>query len=177
MINRNHFFAKYHDKYGATDNSQTDGLNFLLNKLDESKVFNLASEYTYILATVKWECANTFQPITEMGSQHYLKSKPYYPYIGNGFVMLTWEDNYRKFGKILNIDLVGNPELAKEPETAWQILEIGMSQGLYTGKKLSDYVNESITDYYNARRVINGTDKANTIKDIAESIFYMIEFI
>ena len=35
-------------------------------------------------------------PITEYGSQDYLQGKEYWPYIGRGWVMLTWEDNYRR---------------------------------------------------------------------------------
>ena len=42
-------------------------------------------------------------PITEYGSESYLKGKEYYPYIGRGFVQLTWENNYRKASKILSL--------------------------------------------------------------------------
>lgn len=35
---------------------------------------------------------------TEIGSQAYLQSKPYYPYIGRGFIQVTWDYNYKAFG-------------------------------------------------------------------------------
>ncbi len=40
--------------------------------------------------------------------------------------------------------------------------------GTFTGRKLTDYVNEFSTDFINARRCINGADKAHEIAQIAE---------
>lgn len=176
MINKSIFFEGYKTSFGKLNQLQVDGLNFILDKLDSSKVFSLSSEYAYILATIKHETAETFRPIVEMGSQRYLKSKRYYPYIGRGYVQLTWNWNYEKFGNLLGIDLIANPDLACEPETAWKILEIGMSKGLYTGKKLSDYVNEKSTDYRKARKVINGLDRCDLIKGYAIKFNEIIEF-
>jgi putative chitinase len=39
-------------------------------------------------------------------------------YRGSGYVQLTGRDNYERFGAIVNMDLVGNPELARDPKTA-----------------------------------------------------------
>lgn len=44
----------------------------------------------------------------------------------------------------------------------------GMQKGIFTAKKIGDYVNKVKTDYHNARRVINGTDKAASIAGYAE---------
>ena len=177
MIDKDKFYSGYKNNFGSLNASQFEGLNFLLEKLDASEIFTLASEYAYILSTIKHECAEKYKPITEMGSQAYLRGKKYYPYIGRGYVQLTWKYNYQAFSDLLNVDLVSNPDLAKDPETAWQILEIGMSKGIYTGKKLSDYVNENITDYINARRVINGRDRSELIAGYAEKFYSIIEFI
>jgi predicted chitinase len=176
MINKELFFEGYRKRFGALKQAKVDAINFLLDKLDDSKVFNLAYEYAYILATIFHETQFTMEPITERGTQAYLHGKKYYPYIGRGFVQLTWLFNYKKFGDILKINLVEEPELANDPETAWKILELGMSKGLYTGKKLGDYVNENGADYYNARRVINGVDCASAIKSYAEKFESCIEF-
>ena len=43
-----------------------------------------------------------------------------------------------------------------------------MFRGLFTGKKLADYMNDKETDYYNARRIINGLDKAELIAGYAK---------
>lgn len=45
-----------------------------------------------------------------------------------------------------------------------------MRAGWFTGKGLSLYINTKETDYKNARRIVNGTDKASHIAGIAQSI-------
>lgn len=44
-----------------------------------------------------------------------------YKYRGRGIIQLTGKNNYNYYGKKLNIDLVNNPDLAKEPNTAIEI--------------------------------------------------------
>lgn len=176
MINRYNFYKNYRAKFGRLNQSQVEGLNFLLDKLDASKVFNLATEYAYILATIKHECSDTYHPITEYGGEKYLKSKPYYPYFGRGYVQLTWKVNYKIMGDLLKLPLVESPKIANDPEVAWQVLEIGMKQGLFTNRKLGEFVNENKTDYVNARRVINGVDRKNLIAQYARDFETCIDF-
>jgi hypothetical protein len=108
----------------------------------------------YALATAMHETAFTMQPITEQGSEAYLRSKPYFPYIGRGFVQLTHKYNYEKYG------IADTPEDACDPELAAYILINGMTNGIFTGKKFSDYFNDSKSDAFNARKIINGLDRA-----------------
>lgn len=42
-------------------------------------------------------------------------------YIGRGFLQITGYDNYRAVGAELSLDLVGNPELAIDPEHALRV--------------------------------------------------------
>jgi len=86
-------------------------------------------------------------------------------YYGRGYVQITWPENYRKMGKRLSISLYENPDLALERGIAAKLLVVGMIEGTYTGRKLDDYgsINGSF-DAYNARRIINGLDKAELIK-------------
>lgn|SRR5574343_106388 len=175
-INRVKFWDSVRSAFGSFTQSQVNALNFILDKLDGSEIINRLSWYAYVLATIYWETAQTFLPIIEKGSQAYLRGKKYFPYIGRGYVQLTWKYNYQKFGELLAIDLVNNPELACDPETAWKILEIGMSKGLFTGKGLSDYLNANVTDFLHARRIINGNDRASEIKTIALKFYEALEF-
>lgn len=91
-------------------------------------------------------------------------------YYGRGFVQITWPENYRKMGRRLGIPLYENPDLALDRTIAARLLIVGMVEGSYTGRKLSDYgmVNGSF-DAYNARRIINGLDKAELIEGYYET--------
>lgn len=127
----------------------------------------LRNQAAYVLATAFWETARTMKPVREYGGEKYLRSKKYYPYVGMGYVQLTWRENYEKAGKKLGVDFVGNPKLLLKPEHAAPILVIGMKEGWFTGKKLSDYITLSKSDFKGARRIVNGTDKAAEIAAIA----------
>lgn len=132
--------------------------------------FILNSQIAYILATVEHETAHTFKPVREAFwlSENWRKANlRYYPFYGRGFVQITWKSNYEKFAKLTGKDLVNNPDLAMEFQTALFILLYGFKNGSFTGKKLSDYVNTSATDFVNARRCINGIDRAKAIGQTA----------
>jgi predicted chitinase len=44
-----------------------------------------------------------------------------FKYRGRGIIQLTGKDNYAKYGKMLGLDLVSNPDLAADPKVAAQI--------------------------------------------------------
>jgi hypothetical protein len=146
---------------------QVDGQNIILAVWEYQEVEDDLRHLAYMLATVYHECATRFWPITEYGSDSYLQGKDYYPYVGRGFVQLTWEDNYRRAASELNLtderDLVAHPEMALDSLIATRVLFRGMAVGWFTGKALDDYFNASVNDVYNARRIINGTDCADMI--------------
>ena len=83
-------------------------------------------------------------------------------------VMITGRANYAKFSKILGIDLVTHPDWAILPVNASKIAVYGIMQGIFTGKKLSDYINCTTCNYAQERRVINGMDKADLIANYAK---------
>ena len=127
----------------------------------------LRNQAAYVLATAYHETAHTMKPVREMGGEKYLKSKAYYPYVGMGYVQLTWKRNYEKAGKKLGVDFVSNPKLLLEAKYAAPILVIGSKEGWFTGKKLDDYITIYRSDYVGARRIINGTDRATLIANHA----------
>jgi hypothetical protein len=45
-----------------------------------------------------------------------------------------------------------------------------MMEGSFTRKPLSRYINAEKQDYFNARRVVNGVDRAGRIGDAARSL-------
>lgn len=128
----------------------------------------------YVLATSFWETNRTMQPVEEayyLGAKAdaYRRKLRYYPWHGRGFVQLTWKDNYKRAGANIGVDLIADPRRAMDPNNAAKILVAGSRDGWFTGRKLSDYINATKTDYVNARRIINGTDKASEIASIARS--------
>lgn len=84
-------------------------------------------------------------------------------YYGRGHVQLTWADNYKRMGARIGVDLYRNPDLALDVENSAKILVDGMEFGLFTGKGLGDYFFGDKNDPVNARRIINGVDKAEMI--------------
>lgn len=131
----------------------------------------LPAQIAYVLATVEHETAGTFKPVREAYwlPEIFRKRMRYYPFYGRGYVQLTWWYNYRFYGDLLGIDLVGNPDLALDPHIACFILVHGFRTGAFTGKRLTDYINPPHkVDWIGARRCINGRDQAKKIAGIAQ---------
>lgn len=84
-------------------------------------------------------------------------------YHGRGLVQITGKRNYTEFEHLLNMPLVSNPDLALEEDPAYEILVRGMILGKFTGHKLEDHINDRTLDLVNARKIINGLDKAQKI--------------
>lgn len=154
----------------SADFSTKGGVIAAIKAECDKQGLNLAEQQAYVLATVDWETGHTFKPVREAfwkDEEWRRQNLRYYPYYGRGYVQLTWKDNYSKYAAILGIDLVNNPDLALEPATAVFILVHGFRTGAFTGKKIVDYINEAHTDFLDARRCINGLDKAEEIAAIA----------
>ena len=160
---------------GSLKQSQVDGINTIGEYLMEMDVPNMKLELAaYLFATFQWETASTMRPIEEYGG----KKARYAPWYGRGYVQLTWESNYRKQQDKLRAHPLreqgvpyrvhDDPNLALNPHTSALISIYGCLDGDFTGKKLSDYIKPGSVDYVNARRVVNGTDRANEIADYAK---------
>ena len=131
------------------------------------------AQIAYILATVKHETNDTFQPVQEayfLGepkAENYRQTLWYYPFYGRGYVQLTHDYNYREYSNLLGLDLINQPDLVMRPDISLLILIDGMKRRVFTGVGLDDYITASNVDFYNARRIINGTDAAPLIAGYA----------
>ena len=139
--------------------------------IEKAKELNLPlkTQWAYLMATIEWETAHTFEPVREaywLSEAWRRDNLRYYPYYGRGYVQLTWEDNYKYFSGITGLDLLSNPDLAMQPDTALFILVYGLKHGVF-GAKLEDHVRADKTDYYHARRCVNILDCAADIEAIA----------
>lgn len=176
---------------------QVDGINRLLDIwLSYFVTRHPIGFLAYALATCLHETARTMQPIKERGGTAYLtrnydvtgrnpaRARKYgntkpgdgVRYAGAGDVQLTWKDNFARATAMVRnlspdfagLDLVANPEKALDPKISALILFEGCITGLFTGRKLGDYIEPGQPpDYKGARWVVNGQDDAALIASYA----------
>ncbi len=175
---------------GSLTQGQVAGLQAILDACPP----DLASDsLAYCLATAFHETARTMLPIKEYGGAAYFHrmydkdgERPTVAktlgntvpgdgakFAGRGYVQLTGRSNYRRAtGELQNRgyltrdqDLTQAPDMAMTPDVAAAVMFIGMTEGWFTGKKLADYFGPNRSgDAFNARRIINGVDRADLIK-------------
>jgi putative chitinase len=165
-MNRETFFAaiRLAPFAGSLSQSQVDGVNAILAEWDKRGLTDVRW-LAYMLATTFHETARTMQPIREHGRGRGMRYGT--TYYGRGFVQLTWEENYRKAAAAVGVDLIADPDRALELPIAATIMFDGMTKGWFTGSKLADFIAGKTCDYVQARRIVNGTDKAVTIAGYA----------
>lgn len=170
MIDREVFFNKIRiNPFGGTlTQGQVDGCNAILDTWEARPDFTDLRWLAYMMATAKWETAHTMQPIAEYGhgaghTYGVPDVQTGQAYYGRGLVQLTWKTNYAKMAALTGADLVTHPELALDPKIAALIMFDGMRDGLFTGVGLPWYFNETVDDPVNARKIINGLDRAEEI--------------
>ena len=173
---------------GSLSQAQVDGFKIIFEawrKVGSGNDRDLA----YILATAYHETARTMQPVRETlattdakakerltkawksGKLPWVKSDYWSSgWFGRGFVQLTHRANYVKAGEKLGIDLVSDPSKAMIPEVSALILVRGMQEGWFTGMKLAD-----ASDFREARRVVNGTDRASQIAMYADAFLSALD--
>jgi putative chitinase len=88
---------------------------------------------------------------------------------GRGHVQVTGRANYRKYR------IEGKPDTALDMDVSVRILFDGMTNGKFTGWTLAHYLNDKKTDWVGARRIINGTDKAELIAGYAKRFHIALE--
>lgn len=183
---------------GRLTQQNVDGTNAILDEFEANWANRqpLAS-LAYGLATVFHETDGTMRwDIEEYGKGKGKKyGKPAGPYkqvyYGRGPVQLTWLANYETMQRLVvarrfpGKDIVRYPKQALEKDIAIAVMFEGMYRGLstrgdFTGKALEDYFPANADDLpaeelrrraLQARRVINGTDKADRIAEIFESFY------
>lgn len=169
---------------GTVSDDQRHGIEryvWVWQLLRINKVYAPTAYLAYILATVYHETAQTMQPVEEYGKgegRDYGKPDPItgQVYYGRGDVQVTWKYNYQTLSELLidpitmqkGVDLVNYPELLLEPIYSAQATILGMVKGIFTGRKLADYLDALDPDYVGARKIINGTDNDTLIADHAK---------
>ena len=184
-------FNVIRNQFGRLNQSQVDGFNAIIKAINEWGGDAKNPLYVaYMLATAWHETAHTMKPIEEYGKgtgkkygsnididgSRYTGLK--HLYYGRGYVQVTGLTNYKSIGKVLGVDLVNKPELALNPDIAAKIMLYGMLNGSFTGRKLFDYLRKGTTEEFKqARRIINGTDKALNIAYQAEAFLRAVKIV
>lgn len=177
-MNRAAFYKTVRARLGKLTPAQVEGFETILNAIGG----NPPSYQAYQLATTWHETAKTMQPVREglnLSDAWRKKNLRYFPWYGRGYVQLTWEANYDKAdsklaraGLIKPGQLLANPDLAMRPDVSAYILNVGMLEGWFSGKKLSNYLpakgGATREQYTRARWIINIQDKADLIEDYAQ---------
>lgn len=179
QINRTRFFDSLRAAWGPLRQGQVDGIERLLSFIESDSRLTDLRQIAYVLATVMHETARRWQPIEEIGrgrGHAYGKKDPVTNqfYYGRGYVQITWRQNYKQLGDLLGRDLVNDPGLALDPRIAYDILVEGMTRGIFTGRKLRDYITGSRCDYLQARRIVNSLDQAERIAGYARNLEDML---
>jgi putative chitinase len=176
VINRDHFFDTIRESVfnGVLSQRQVDGMNYLLDTWENFHPDRDLRWLAYALATAFHETAGEMRPIEEYGQgggkEYGQPAGPYNQcYYGRGYVQLTWYDNYLKAEGILkdtydlDVPCVEYPHRMLEDEPSALVLYDGMINGWFTGVGLPVYFNPDTEDPVNARKIVNGLDKADLI--------------
>ncbi|MGV6830296.1 MAG: hypothetical protein ACWA5P_01880 [bacterium] len=183
QINRKEFYKNYRKEFGRIRHKKTVAtINEMLSTGEQRKV--TIEQLAYILATAYHEARHRdkifryrfhdFFPIRERGENEYFitkywKNKRVRKWLGNedwrdaityrgrGVVQVTGRYHYRR------LRILDNPDKLLEIEFSVENMFNDMLDGKYTGKALTSYINKTKVDYVNARRVVNGRDKAQDI--------------
>jgi hypothetical protein len=168
-----------------------DGFEFLITENQKYKL--TTPQLAYVLATAYHETAHTMQPVreglakTNAGAMravtklyerggirknyalpHPVTKQSYY---GRGYVQITHFYNYEWASKVTGVDCVSDPDKVLEKQHAATILFRGMIEGAFSkGQRLALYINDAVTNYVGARRIVNGTDKKDLIASHAQEI-------
>lgn len=161
---------------GLIRQSQIDGINAISAAWTVmSGRPDIKQQQAYVLATAAWETAHSMQPIREYGLGHghtygAVDSTGKAPY-GRGYVQLTWAHNYQRADTELGLKgaLAHDYDLALDPTIASKIIVRGMIDGWFTGVNLGMFIHGPVADFVDARRIINGLDRAEIVAAYAKA--------
>ncbi|MBP1853219.1 glycoside hydrolase family 19 protein [Rhizobium halophytocola] len=172
---------------GRLSQPQVDGLNAIADGYAGLCGADDPCRLAYVLATAFHETGGRMMALRETGASSDAEavarldrayaagrlpqvSSPYWRadtkgrcWFGRGLVQITHAANYRRVGAAIGADLAGDPQLALRTDIAVQVLVIGMRDGLFTGRRLRTYFDGGAADWVGARRIVNGTDRAELI--------------
>ena len=161
--------------------SQVVGMDRLLDEAQKHGV--PLRQLAYILAGVYHETGRLMVPVregfakTDAGARRIVAKRSYgkpagpygHVYYGRGRIQNTWLANMEKLTKRFGIDFVKDPDRLLEPDIDAVVTVVGHIEGIWTGKKLSDYILGDRVDYLNARRIVNSGSRKAPVSEATPS--------
>lgn len=160
-FDRKTFFDGFYMTFGKLSRSQVSGIDQLLGFIEQDEKVDDVRAAALILAIVQHETDDAWHPLADFikrsRSKAHGQKKASVRMPGDtepgdrvrfrprGYFGLEGRANYERFGDLLGIDLIADPDAVNEPATAYRILSLSLFQGLLTGKKLGDFPPE---DYH-----------------------------
>ena len=141
---------------GKFNISKADSVNLIIQTAldegvtDKAHIANILGQVEHETNFIYSEEINGAQQAARLG---YSGGTKFY---GRGYIQITHDYNYEKFSQLLGVDLVSNPSIATQPSIAAKIAVIGMRDGGFTGRSLSDYGSDGNYNHNAARRIVNG---------------------
>lgn len=200
-IDRATFKRRFTDVYGELSPSQTQGYEAIFDFWDSRSVLVDKRWLAYILATAFHETGQkitalrecfcdtdecSIRCITKLYTQGKIKQNYAIPhnnghsYFGRGLVQLTHGYNYKKAGRMIGLkdQLYNDPNLVLNLDISVKVLCVGMLTGSFVpGHNLERYFNKKQSSWLSARKIVNGGDKKEEIKEYALNFLSFIEMI
>jgi putative chitinase len=104
---------------------------------------NTRNRLAYWMGQVAYE-SGELRYWRELGSDSYLESKPYWPYIGRCPAQLTWRENYAACGKGIGLNLLERPGLIERPKHGFKA-----ACWFWNSRDLSRYADHPSTASFN----------------------------
>lgn len=192
MIDRKKFYdgVRHGPFPGSLTQNQVSGMDPILDVWEESK-FTDTRWLAAIFGGVFHETGGKMVPVregfasTDEGARNavaslyergrissdYAEPSHGFSWFGRGRIQNTHYANYLKLEKRFGHPFTTNPSLLLDSRIDAEVTVYGHVEGIWTGKKLSDYFNGPLADWTGARRIVNGQDKASLIAGYSK-MFY-----
>lgn len=183
------FFENYRLETGKLTQVQAMGLTTIMDFVENDIELRADLRHVaYVMATIKHETSDSWVPIREHGGSRYWRKYSPGTFLGNavgntepgdgerysarGYCPIRGRRAHRELGEAIGVGdkFERHPELVNEPKYAWDIISVGMRYGLFTGKKLSDYIALEKCNYKKCRKIINGRDNWKLVAAHAEKL-------
>ena len=157
----------------------------IVEQLDHCGINEPAAQIA-MMGTIAIETFNTFRPVREAfflgepAAENHRRTQFYYPYYGRGYIQLTHEGNYRRYGPRIaelwgagghepDFNLVGEPDRALDPDISAAVSALYFRDHGGNGDALIVQAARA-RDWREVRRLVQGgSDKLDELIAIGNS--------